>query len=129
VTLIPGSLSQSTPNNSSPSSGLSNHVVGNFAAVAAANTQPNSTSSKNTCKYERHFTVMNTYIAHKCMNGCSSCINVNIGVSKWVVVERIKNIYDKCENFVIIGGKESEWFQTLEGLDRGMFYPLCCWAW
>ncbi|GFG31476.1 hypothetical protein Cfor_11955 [Coptotermes formosanus] len=45
---VSGSLSQSTPNNSSPSSGLSNHIVGNFAAVAAANTQPNSTSSKNT---------------------------------------------------------------------------------
>lgn len=45
---VSGSLSQSTPNNSSPSSGLNNHVVGNFAAVAAANTQPNSTSSKNT---------------------------------------------------------------------------------
>ncbi|PNF24269.1 hypothetical protein B7P43_G15005 [Cryptotermes secundus] len=45
---VSGSLSQSTPNNSSPSSGLNNHVVGNFAAVAAANSQPNSTSSKNT---------------------------------------------------------------------------------
>ncbi|XP_069695009.1 CCR4-NOT transcription complex subunit 3 isoform X2 [Periplaneta americana] len=45
---VSGSMSQSTPNNSSPSSGLSNHIVGNFAAVAAANTQPNSTSSKNT---------------------------------------------------------------------------------
>jgi hypothetical protein len=55
VTLLPGSVSQSTPNNSSPSSGLSNHIVGNFAAVAAANTQQNTTSSKNTCKYETHF--------------------------------------------------------------------------
>lgn len=75
VTLFPGSLSQSTPNNSSPSSGLNNHVVGNFAAVAAANSQPNSTSSKNTCKYERHFTVMNASIAHKCMTNwfCPSC--------------------------------------------------------
>jgi hypothetical protein len=62
VTPFPGSLSQSTPNNSSPSSGLNNHVVGNFAAVAAANTQPNSTSSKNTCKYEARYTT----IAHTC---------------------------------------------------------------
>lgn len=53
---VSGSLSQSTPNNSSPSSGLSNHIVGNFAAVAAANTQPNSTSSKNT--------------SHSSENGC-----------------------------------------------------------
>ncbi|XP_021936375.1 CCR4-NOT transcription complex subunit 3 isoform X2 [Zootermopsis nevadensis] len=45
---VSGSVSHSTPNNSSPSSGLSNHIVGNFAAVAAANTQPNTTSSKNT---------------------------------------------------------------------------------
>lgn len=38
-----GSVCQSTPNNSSPSSGLSNHI-GNFAAVAASNTQTNSNS-------------------------------------------------------------------------------------
>jgi hypothetical protein len=38
----------------------------------------------------------------------------------------IKNIYDKFENFVVIGGKKSDWFQTLEGLNRGVFYHLCC---
>lgn len=38
-------VSGTTPNNSSPSSGLSNHVS-NFAAVAAANTQSSSSTSK-----------------------------------------------------------------------------------
>ncbi|XP_063220827.1 CCR4-NOT transcription complex subunit 3 isoform X2 [Bacillus rossius redtenbacheri] len=42
-----GPTLQSTPNNSSPSSGLSNHIS-NFAAVAAANTQNSSASSKST---------------------------------------------------------------------------------
>lgn len=40
-------VSGTTPNNSSPSSGLSNHI-GNFAAVAAANSQTNSTPNKVT---------------------------------------------------------------------------------
>nr|CAD7441096.1 unnamed protein product [Timema bartmani] len=44
---VSGSMSQSTPNNSSPSSGLINHI-GNFAAVAAANTQNTNSSSKST---------------------------------------------------------------------------------
>nr|CAD7588861.1 unnamed protein product [Timema genevievae] len=44
---VSGSMSHSTPNNSSPSSGLINHI-GNFAAVAAANTQNTNSSSKST---------------------------------------------------------------------------------
>ncbi|XP_066997799.1 CCR4-NOT transcription complex subunit 3 isoform X2 [Anabrus simplex] len=41
-----GSLSLTTPNNCSPSSGLSNHI-GNFAAVAASSVQANSNSSSH----------------------------------------------------------------------------------
>ena len=47
------SMAHSTPNNSSPSSGILNHSVGNFAAVAAANSHlagspATSNSSLNT---------------------------------------------------------------------------------
>ncbi|PSN31797.1 hypothetical protein C0J52_21991 [Blattella germanica] len=68
---VSGSLSQSTPNNSSPSSGLSNHIVGNFAAVAAANTQPNSTSNKNTCVPfgGHHYEYTREISAHSSENG------------------------------------------------------------
>jgi hypothetical protein len=47
------------------------------------------------------------------------------------LMDRMKSIYDKCENSVVIcmDGKNSESSKLLHRSDREEFYVLCCSTW